>query len=216
MSHSPTTCVVVDYGIGNLFSVVNSLKSLSFDPVVSGDPSVIENAERIILPGVGAFGRASQKLASLNLDTAIKSFIQKERPFLGICVGMQLLMTTGHEFGLHPGLDVLPGNATKINPEASSESIRVPLIGWYPVQLRSPICSNTSKLLPSDPSKHSFYFVHSYECITDDPMSTTASVMHGNYSVSAVVNKGNVYGVQFHPEKSGPHGLSLLNNFMSL
>ena len=133
---SSTSCIVLDYGIGNVFSVLHALEACGTKATLSRDRAEILAADRIILPGVGAFGRAADRLRDLGLDETIHEFIRTERPFLGICVGMQLLMDVGYEFGEHRGLGVIGGTVEKIAfTDSDGRPVRVPLIGWYPLAL---------------------------------------------------------------------------------
>lgn len=211
-----TSCIVVDYGIGNVFSVLHALQSCGVSATFSGDRDAIMAADRVILPGVGAFGRAADRLRDLGLDETIHNFIRTERPFLGICVGMQLLIETGFEFGEHQGLGLISGTVEKINfADAQGRPVRVPLIGWYPVGPGHATARDAAAILSVAQSEEAYYFVHSFEARLKDEELVLAWVDHGTHRVVAAVRKDNVYGVQFHPERSGQAGLDLLRNFLS-
>jgi glutamine amidotransferase len=198
---------------------MHALSNLGVEPVLSGDHALIREADRVILPGVGAFGRAAQRLRELGLDDILKDFIRTERPFLGICVGMQLLMRQGFEFGTHDGLDIIPGTVEKIDICGDDgKKIRVPLIGWYPL---SPAKEPSSKAYQSTPlaavpADAAFYFVHSFSVHPDDSDTVLANAMHSGQPITAAVHRDNVIGLQFHPERSGEVGLSLLARFLNL
>lgn len=212
------TCIVIDYGIGNTFSVTRALQACGIEAMLSGDHSVIRGADRVILPGVGAFGKAADRLRSLGLDEEILRFIEGGRPFLGICVGMQLLMDTGTEFGLHRGLGLFRGSVDRVEISGSDgRPARVPLIGWY--GLNTPE-SNPMRwggtVLADNPEGAAFYFVHSFAARPLESEATLAVVRHGSQEIVAAIQRDNVLGVQFHPERSGPHGLGLLRHFASI
>lgn len=212
---SNPTCVVVDYGIGNTFSVTRALEKCGVEPTLTGDLDAIRSAERLILPGVGAFGRAADRLRALGLDEAILRFVESGRPFLGICVGMQLLMSVGTEFGQHAGLGLLEGSVDKIDiSDPDGRPARVPLIGWY--ELQAPQGSPTrwgGTPLDGSPDGAAYYFVHSYAAKPKNQDAVLAVARHGTQEVAAAVQRDNVFGLQFHPERSGPHGLALLKRF---
>jgi glutamine amidotransferase len=204
--------VVVDYGIGNVFSVCNALSRIGASPILSGDPVVIAKAERVILPGVGAFSKAMENLRSQGLDDAIATFIDTGRPFLGICIGMQVLMERSTEFGDHAGLGHIKGSVERIpNVSSSGSRVKVPHIGWAKVTNKSSSLNNAASCIPND--QRYFYFVHSFMCspTSEDNLFATANY-HGN-KITAIVGRDNILGVQFHPERSGNVGLSFLNHY---
>jgi imidazole glycerol-phosphate synthase subunit HisH len=212
--NSPT-CVVIDYGIGNTFSVTRALQACGVEAALTGDLATIRSADRLILPGVGAFGRAADRLRSLGLDEEILRFVETGRPFLGICVGMQLLMTEGSEFGHHRGLDILQGSVDKLVVlDADGGPARVPLIGWYGLDAPSGNAERwQGTILEDNPAGAAFYFVHSFAVRPADADTALAVVRHGKQEIVAAVHRDNILGVQFHPERSGPHGLALLKRF---
>lgn len=213
MTVSPS-CVVLDYGIGNVFSVVQALKKCGVSPILSRNLRTIRSANHLILPGVGAFGRAADKLRDLELDHEVLDFISRGRPFLGICVGMQLLMDTGFEFGAHEGLAVLPGHVAKLDAVGpTGEKLRIPIIGWN--ELESPEPGRwCSSIFSAIPEKAAFYFVHSYAVVPKEEKDILAYARVGTGKVVAAVRRENVTGVQFHPERSGSDGLALLESFL--
>jgi glutamine amidotransferase len=211
------SCIVVDYGIGNVFSVMRALEYLSAEPRLSADPAEISRADRVILPGVGAFGRAAHRLRECGLEAPILEFIGTGRPFLGICVGMQLLMDIGTEFGEHRGLGLIKGSVNKINiPAGDTGKMRVPLIGWHP--LHPPAGQDRSHWdgtpLADLPADRAFYFVHSFAADLLDKRAGLAVTRHNGHDVVAAVRRDNVIGTQFHPERSSDFGLTFLAGFL--
>ncbi len=204
--------VIVDYGMGNLRSVQNALEHINEWGVLTREPSTIRNARRLILPGVGAFGAAIDSLRRLGLVDAIRDYAQSGRPLLGICLGMQLLLTRSEEQGDFEGLDIIHGRVRRLfNLQACEAQIKlkIPHTGWNTVV---PKCD--SPLLRGIPNNARMYFVHSYYA---DPMSDAvgATTEYG-ISFCSVISKGNVFATQFHPEKSGSAGLKILANFAAL
>ena len=215
---SAQSCVVVDYGLGNVFSVMQALRNLPCDARLSGDPREIRAADRVILPGVGAFGRAADRLRTLKLEEPILDFIGTGRPFLGICVGMQLLFDIGSEFGEHPGLGLVRGRVDRIDLEdGAGAPMRVPLIGWHPL---APPEGNRERWagtpLAGLPDESAFYFVHSFAAREVEPDALLAVTRHAGGEVVAAVQKDNVMGTQFHPERSAQSGLALLEAFLTI
>ena len=196
---------IIDYGVGNLFSLVSSLKSIGVDAVITSDPKVIENADRLILPGVGAFGDASEKLRLSGLTEIIKNAVEKGTPLMGICLGMQLLFEKSFEYGEHQGLGLLKGNV--IGMEGTiPKGLKIPHIGWNSLKFTS-----TSPIFKYINEGDCVYFVHSFYAV-DCEDSLIATAEYGR-DLTAAVQKGNVYGCQFHPEKSGSVGLKILKAF---
>ena len=200
---------VIDYGVGNLFSLRSSLKSLGLEAVVTADPAVIQAADRVILPGVGAFGDAMDKLTATGLVPVVQAEAAR-KPLLGICLGMQLLFDRSFEYGEHPGLGLVPGQVVDLRRDLTDPTLKVPHMGW-----------NSLRILKDDPlfryvrDGEYVYYVHSFYA-RDCAGSTLATSRYGNVDVTGVVRRGNVYGTQFHPEKSGDTGLRLLRAFAEL
>ena len=200
---------IVDYGVGNLFSLVSSLKALGLAAEVTGDAGCLRAADRIILPGVGAFGDARRKLDDTGLVPVLLEEAEK-KPLLGICLGMQLLFDRGFEYGEHPGLGLVPGQVVDLHQDLTDQTLKVPHMGW-----------NSLQILRDDPlfrhvrDGEYVYYVHSFYA-RDCAESTLATSQYGNVAVTGVVRRGNVYGTQFHPEKSGDTGLRLLRAFAEL
>ncbi|MBP5354594.1 MAG: imidazole glycerol phosphate synthase subunit HisH [Lachnospiraceae bacterium] len=194
---------IIDYDAGNIKSVENALLSLGIDNVVTSDPDVIRSADRVILPGVGAFGDAMGKLAERNLIVVIREVAQT-KPFLGICLGLQLLFDSSEEAPGVPGLSLLPGKIVRI-PEGGGR--KIPHIGWN--DLHFPKCS---KLFRDIPEESYVYFVHSYYLQAGNPADVAATTEYGAL-IHAAVEHDNLCACQFHPEKSGDIGMQILKNF---
>ena len=201
--------VIVDYGVGNLYSLKSSFKAIGVDAITSGDKEVIEKADKLILPGVGAFEDASKKLFDSGLSEVVISMAQKGVPLLGICLGMQMLFDRSLEYGVHKGLGLIKGEIRPIG-SVIPENLKIPHIGWNALTLKKPKSEIFKYLSDGD----CVYFVHSfYGADCDD--SVIATTEYGA-ELTAAVQKGNVYGCQFHPEKSGNVGLSILKAFCEL
>lgn len=202
---------VVDYGVGNLFSLTCSLRALGAEAAVTGDEAVLAQADRIILPGVGAFGDAADALCSSGLDQIVLREAQAGKPLLGICLGMQLLFDYSAEYGRHEGLGLIPGSVQPIRPVVP-RLYKVPHMGWN--GLHFPKDRPVDPLFRYIEEGDCVYFVHSYAG-TDCGAHTIATAEYGP-ELTAAVARDNVYGVQFHPEKSGPVGLNILKAFCEL
>jgi len=199
---------IIDYGVGNLFSLKSSLDYLGLEGVVTSDRAVISNASHIILPGVGAFGDAAEKLRATGLFDFLKEQAHSGKPFLGICLGMQLLFEKSCEYGVHEGLGLVKGEVVPIKdylPE-DKKDLNIPQIGWNALHI-----TQESELLRYTNEGDCVYFVHSYFAKTDEK-SLIASTEYG-IEITAAVQNGNVFGTQFHPEKSGEVGLNMLKAF---
>ena len=199
---------VIDYGCGNLFSLSSSLKSLGQQVVITGDRAVLDRADRLILPGVGAFGDAADKLRQTGLDQAVLQAAKEGKFILGICLGMQLLFEKSYEYGTHTGLGLLPGEICPLAGDIAPE-LKIPHMGWNPLHF-----VKNDPLLAGSREGQAFYFVHSYYAKGCEE-SLIATAEYG-VQVPALVGKKNVYGAQFHPEKSGRAGLLLLDAFAKL
>ena len=202
---------VVDYGVGNLFSLICSLRAIGAEVTVTGEEEVLARAERIILPGVGAFGDAARALRRSGLEGAVLQAAEGGKPLLGICLGMQLLFDYSAEYGRHRGLGLIPGSVQPIRPLVP-EGYKVPHMGWN--GLNFPADREKSPLFRYVREGEHVYFVHSYAG-TDCGESTIARSEYG-VPLTAAVARGSVYGVQFHPEKSGETGLNILRAFCEL
>ncbi len=199
---------IIDYGVGNLFSLSSSFKAVGADVVITGDADVIKSADKLVLPGVGAFKDAAQKLLSTGLDKVIKEEVDNGKPLLGICLGMQMLFEKSYEYGEHTGLGIISGNIVSMQGEIPSD-LNIPHIGWNALNIQK-----LSPILKYIKEGDCVYFVHSYyatQC--DDCITSTAEY---GIPITASVQKDNIYGCQFHPEKSGNVGLGILRAFCEL
>ena len=197
---------VIDYGVGNLFSLRSSLARIGQEAVITGDAEEIRRADRVILPGVGAFGDARARLAQTGLDRVVCEQAACGNPVLGICLGMQLLFARSHEYGVHEGLGLIPGEVTAMAPRLP-QGLKVPHIGWNELHLLRP----EHPLMQSVREGDCVYFVHSFSAQgCGEALLATAEY---GIEVAAAVAKGCVMGCQFHPEKSGEVGLGILRAF---
>jgi glutamine amidotransferase len=199
---------IIDYGIGNLGSVKNALDYLGFDNVITSDKNQILSADKVILPGVGAFGDAIDTFRARDFEPVLNDFIKTGKPVLGICVGMQMLFEYSNEFGRHKGLGIMKGEIIKFN-ESKDNSYKIPQMGWNQIEV-----VDDNPLLKGLNGKD-VYFVHSYHLIGNDE-NIIAYTEYAGVKYGSAVKKNNVYACQFHPEKSGETGLQILRNFGEL
>jgi len=197
---------IIDYGVGNLRSVEKALQSVGADAVVSSDAEILRSADKLVLPGVGAFGDAMRGLREPGFDVLVKDAADAGKPILGLCVGLQMMFDEGLEFGRHAGLGLIPGRVVSF----PNDGPRVPHIGWNQVQSSGnhPLLKNLDK----DPY---FYFVHSFYVEATEESDVLGWTDYG-LRYASVCGRGNVFGVQFHPEKSQENGLTLLRNFTEI
>ena len=197
---------IIDYGVGNLFSLQSSFKAIGEEAFVSGDAAELAKADRLVLPGVGAFEDAAAKLRASGLDSFVREQAATGKPLLGICLGMQMLFEKSFEYGEHEGLGLLEGQvvpmAGKINPE-----LKIPHMGWNALEVKQ------GRLLADVDGQH-VYFVHSF--FAEGCEDSLSAVTEYDIPITAAVEKGNIFGCQFHPEKSGNVGLSILRKFAQL
>jgi glutamine amidotransferase len=206
--------VIIDYGVGNLYSVRRAVEvSGGGDICVSAAAADIASADRVILPGVGAFADGMRGLRQRGLVEPLFATARAGKPLLGICLGMQMLATTSEEFGTHAGLDLIPGEVKAI-PRVSTEGapLKVPFIGWARVDIASAQSGNGGCL--HELGGRAVYLVHSFAVVPLDPANLLASYGYGGNRITAAIRKNNITGVQFHPEKSGDSGLSVLSLFL--
>ncbi|HVN02945.1 MAG TPA: imidazole glycerol phosphate synthase subunit HisH [Bryobacteraceae bacterium] len=204
---------VADYGIGNLRSVLRALEACGADAALSSDPEEVAVAERLILPGVGAFAQGMDELRRRDLIEPIQSFARTGRPFLGICLGMQMMLATGHEFGTHAGLGLMAGTVEALPVcGAGGRPHKIPHIGWN----RIFASGGWARTILAGLEDAVVYFVHSYVAVPELAAVRFAECDYDGSRFVAAVRSENLYGCQFHPEKSGPTGLRILANFLAL
>ncbi len=223
---------IIDYGMGNLRSVEKAFEKVGFDAIVTDSPGIIENADKIVLPGVGAFKDAKDGLRERNLIEPIKTHIKQNKLFLGICLGLHLLFTRSHEDGVHEGLDIIPGEVVRFKADrlninntgeqkekvgtfkalsvVNNQKLKIPHMGWNTIREKKEV--PILKGLPADPY---MYFVHSYFVIPDRDEVVAAETEYGVPFVS-MISIDNIFAMQFHPEKSQQYGLMILKNFGEL
>ncbi len=194
---------IIDYGMGNLRSVEKGFQKVGVDVTVTNRPEVVEKAEGVVLPGVGAFRDCMQELTNLKLIDTVSDFIKKGKPYLGICLGLQILFSESEEFGTCKGLGILKGKVVRFK----NGGLKIPQMGWNELNIKQ-----ESPLLSDIPDKSYFYFVHSYYVAPEDDSITLTSTDYGVEFVSSVC-RDNIFAVQFHPEKSQSLGLKMLENF---
>ncbi len=196
---------IIDYGMGNLRSIRNAFARVGGDARVTREPSLIADASHVVLPGVGAFPDCMRNLEQFGLIDPIHRAIRSGKPFLGICLGLQLLFTEGEEFGRHPGLAILKGRVVRF--PVQDGSLKVPHMGWNQLTRKRPLA-----LFSEIPEKAYFYFVHSYHAVPEDPGLIATTTQYGIEFVSSIQQE-NLFACQFHPEKSQTAGLALLRAF---
>lgn len=208
---------IIDYGLGNILSVRRGFEHFNAKIHITSDPSELTKADRLVLPGVGAFGNAMRKLKDLNMIEAIHFAAEKNKPILGICLGMQLLLNESEEFGKQEGLGLIPGNVIPVpNHTVNGESLKIPHIGWDSLLYGSHYSSWEGTLLESIRPENFAYFIHSFMAVTENPLHRIAECNYGGHLIPAVIQKEKTIGCQFHPEKSGEYGLEILKRFLLL
>lgn len=227
---SHRSVAIVDYGLGNLFSVRQACAAVGLAPQVTSDRDEIVRAGAVILPGVGAYGDAMAALRRLDLVECIRDLAQSGKPLFGICLGMQLLMSESHEFGRHPGLDVIPGDVVRFAGPVDEtagvpRALKVPQVGWNSI-VRAPESAAAGAAGAADPWSGTplaglrdgefVYFVHSYHVRPQASSVVVSTSRYGNIEFCSSLRVGNVFACQFHPERSGPAGLAIYRNFASL
>lgn len=209
------TVTIIDYGVGNLLSVSRAFEHCGAVVKLAHEAAEIEQAERLVLPGVGAFADGMQGLQERGLIEPIREFAMSGRPLMGICLGMQMLSTTSEEFGEHEGLNLIPGRVRAIpRVTADGTPLKTPHIGWSPLQKPTQV-DWTDTILADTTLGSSVYLVHSFAVEPDDPADLLAHCVYGGHRISAVIRRNSVIGCQFHPEKSGPVGLRIIGGFLT-
>lgn len=207
---------VIDYGVGNLLSVTRAFEYCGASVVLTDDAAKIADADYLVLPGVGAFCDGMVGLAGRGLVDPIRAFAAKERPFLGICLGMQLMLDESEEFGAHEGLGLIPGKVVAIPARGSDGAAhKIPHIGWNKICVPAGI-SWQGTLLDTSAEDSSFYFVHSFTAVPASHKYRLADCYYNGQVIAAAIRKDNIYGCQFHPEKSGAGGLAIIKQFLEL
>lgn len=208
------TVTVIDYGIGNLLSVQRAFEHCGADVLLTASPKMIEQAELLVLPGVGAFADGMDGLKERGLIEPIRNYAKANRPFLGICLGMQMMLEIGEEFGRHEGLGLIPGKVALIpNSGCDGRPHKIPHIGWNALM---PASDWNDTILKGIEPGEAVYFVHSYTAVPLDSKYRLADCDYNGRVISAAIRFGNLYGCQFHPEKSGQIGLKIIDNFIDL
>lgn len=208
--------LVIDYGIGNIFNVIRAVKYLGFDCKLSSKADEIDHADSIILPGDGAFGDTTKEISKRNLIKPIINHAARNKPLLGICVGMQILSTYSKEFGYHKGLNLIPGKVIKFNVlKNPKHKYKIPHLGWNNIQ-RPENKSWNNTIFYGIRNKDCVYFIHSYVFIPKKTANILAFTEYAGQTYASAVQQGNVIGCQFHPEKSGKTGLKIISNFLQM
>jgi glutamine amidotransferase len=201
--------------MGNLASVMNAFAKVGAETTLESDPSKLSNYDKLILPGVGAFGDAMEHLKENGMDEAVVNYAKSGKPLLGICLGMQLLFESSEEFGSHQGLGLIPGKVVAFDENKFDHTLKVPHMGWNEMfQTSSEQGAVSSELLSGLPNDFYLYFVHSYHAVCDDTYAIGKT--HYGYEFVSAVQNDNIYGIQPHPEKSHENGLKIIKNFTKL
>jgi glutamine amidotransferase len=213
---SPPDVAVIDYGVGNLLSVRRAFERCGASVTVTSDPERILEASRVVLPGVGAFADGMASLIAAGLDGVVREVASRRTPLLGICLGMQMLMDASEEFGCTDGLGLIPGRVVPVPATgADGGSQKIPHIGWSSLVPAAGGRDWARTVLDGTPAGAAVYFVHSFMANPIEPQHRIANCLYGGVPVSAVIGRDNVYGCQFHPEKSGVVGLNILTRFLA-
>jgi imidazole glycerol-phosphate synthase subunit HisH len=218
MTAKSPAVMVIDYGIGNLLNVVRALQHCGADvTVVDNAAQVTGLPDKLVLPGVGAFTDGMLELKARGFDDLVKSFALTERPFLGICVGAQMLFDVGEEFGDQAGLGLIPGRVVSVpSMDASGKPHRIPHIGWSALQKPTATSTWDNTILSGVQALEPMYFVHSFAPMPTQEEHRLADTYYNGVRICAAVASGSIYGCQFHPERSAQHGLAILSSFLAL
>jgi imidazole glycerol-phosphate synthase subunit HisH len=207
---------VIDYGVGNLLSVRRALEHCGARVTVTGERQAILGAQRVVLPGVGAFATGMAELRRRGLDAVTHEVAARGIPLLGICLGMQMLLSASEEFGDTSGLGLIPGRVIALSPSASDgQALKIPHVGWNALLPAAGRQNWTGTLLHEVRPAEAVYFVHSFAAQPSDPRDRVADCVYGGYAIAAVLARGHLAGCQFHPEKSGEVGLRVLRGFLA-
>lgn len=200
---------IIDYNMGNLASVRNAFAKIGSDATIVRDPDALKDFDKVILPGVGAFGDAMEHLRKSGMESAIKAYAKSGKPMLGICLGMQLLLERSEEFGTHAGLGLIPGEVVKFDTRKFPTPLKIPHMGWNELFVKK-----ETPLFDGLPKAFYLYFVHSYHAVTQSDY-VIGETLYG-YTFPSAICRDNIYGIQPHPEKSHTNGLQILKNFTEL
>jgi glutamine amidotransferase len=210
------TVAIVDFGMGNLFSVQKALETVGLDAAITNDPKDVVAAKAVVLPGMGAFGDAMSALREHGLVEPIRDLVKNGKPFLGVCLGLQLMLDESLEFGRHEGLGMIAGTVVRFeNPVEDGVALKVPQVGWNAIHRPAGTPAGFWNGSPLDglPDGVRGYFVHSYYAKPADPSVILGASRYGQIEFPSALRKGNLFGCQFHPEKSGPRGIDMYRNF---
>lgn len=203
---------IIDYQLSNLFSVKHACEVVGLEAIITSDPNQLSDCDALILPGVGAFGDAMKNLQEFNLVNSILEHVNKRKPFLGVCLGLQLLFETSEEFGTHKGLGIVKGSVIKFPPKNEvGEVIKVPQIGWNKIKIQQ-----HHPLFAGVTNGEFMYFVHSFYVLPKENQVILTKTTYEDIEYSSAISQNNVFAVQFHPEKSGPNGLKIYENFAKI
>jgi glutamine amidotransferase len=215
MAHSKIT--IIDYGLGNLFNVQRALESVGASVLITDRPQDIFNADRLVLPGVGAFGEGMKGLKERNLLEPIYEYVGKQRPMLGICLGMQLMMEQSEELGVHRGLGLIKGKTIRFQEPKGPTQFKIPHIGWNRLNAPESAANQWTSPILKGVAKNSYmYFLHSFHVVPSEPNVQIAQSQYGHDSFCAAFQKDHIFGFQPHPERSAETGLQIFRNFVSL
>lgn len=224
MSGNPVKAAIIDYGLGNLFSVKQACEHVGMESIITSAKQEICTADVVLLPGVGAYADAMKSLHRLDLVSLLRDIAAQNRPFVGICLGLQLMMTQSHEFGLHDGLNVIEGDVVRFKSPSSkigvgahetSRKLKVPQVGWNCICPPSDAAWEKTPL-QGVPTGMYMYFVHSYYAVPVSPDVVLSTSNYGGIEFCSSLRRGNLFACQFHPERSGPMGLQIYRNIASL
>lgn len=211
------TISILDYGIGNLFSLTKAFELCGANVKMISQPSELKNVDKLLLPGVGAFAKAMEELHKRDLVGAIKEYAATGKPMLGICLGAQMLLSESHEYGVHSGLDLIKGKVINIrDTDSKAANYKVPYISWSELHKPEANTSWDNTIMSGISPGTTAYFVHSFTFIPDNTEDRLADTFYDGIRLCAAVKNGNIYGTQFHPERSGKYGLKIISNFVEL
>lgn len=205
--------VIINYDIGNVRSIINAFEKIGTKPILSRDKEEILNADGVILPGVGAFSHGMENLYKYSLVDVIKEYVKTNKPFLGICLGMQMLLDESEEFGSKKGIGLIPGKVIKL-PTKDSNNEKLPHVSWNEIRPKNITWKGT--ILNNTNTKSDMYFVHSYTAVPKNKNNILSTTVYSGYEFCSSIKKENIYGCQFHPEKSASAGLEIIKSFIKI